>query len=114
MKPIKTILLVDDDPLQREAIGRLLRGHGYTVCAMVSGEAALSAPVSPDVLLTDVQMPGVDGFTLANAFAKRCPVILMSGSFHRDAPGRLAKPFSRKKLLQAIEDALKPPKRSAA
>lgn len=63
------VLLVDDDSFVRDAAGELLRALGYEVVSAASGEDALellSRDRSIDVLFTDVRMPGMDGFTLAD------------------------------------------------
>ncbi|MDB5366630.1 MAG: sensor hybrid histidine kinase [Rhodospirillales bacterium] len=63
------VLLVDDDPFVRDTAGELLRALGYDVVSAASGDEALdllSWDRSIDVLFTDVRMPGMDGFTLAD------------------------------------------------
>ncbi|MEL6347655.1 MAG: response regulator [Myxococcota bacterium] len=109
-----TILVVDDDPMQRDVVRRLLEADGYTVKTASSAAQALACSWTPDVLLSDVQMPGMDGFALARAFHGRCPVVLMSGKFFTNRPGRLSKPFSGAQLRAAIQDALRSPKSAAA
>ena len=63
--PPATILVVDDMPTNLSAIGGLLRERGYRVLAANSGEAALRYAArrpTPDLVLLDVTMPGMDGF----------------------------------------------------
>ena len=63
-----TVLIVDDHPAFRAAARRVLERHGYSVVAEAGdGDGALSAAraLQPDVVLLDVQMPGVDGFEVA-------------------------------------------------
>ena len=57
------ILLVDDDVALRELITLRLEANGFKVDAVGSGEAALGqlALTRPDAVLTDMQMPGIDG-----------------------------------------------------
>ena len=57
------ILIVDDEPGVRSALGGVLRDEGYTVEAVESGEACLERLVEQefDVVLLDVWMPGIDG-----------------------------------------------------
>lgn len=79
-------LVVDDDALSRDLLTLLLEAEGYEVEAAASGEAAVarSASRSPDVVLTDIQMPGLAGSSLAAALRMELgegPLLLaMSGS----------------------------------
>ena len=59
-----TVLVVDDDPLNRRLLLRGLRHQGHETLEADSGEAALALleSTSPDVVLLDVLMPGIDGF----------------------------------------------------
>jgi signal transduction histidine kinase len=60
------LLVVDDDPGARELISGMLEGFGAQVSTAESGQAALSLLFAqrPDVLIADLGMPGMDGFTL--------------------------------------------------
>ena len=80
------ILLADDDAATRDLIGRALKTEGHDVVAVEDGLAALahmqSAMPSPDLLISDVQMPGLDGVSLAGKAVQIAPglrVLLMSG-----------------------------------
>ena len=80
------ILLVDDEPDNLRTYGGLLRSEGYTVRAAPGADAAMAAALEsvPDLVLSDVSMPGGDGFSLlarlrAERRTVRVPVILMSG-----------------------------------
>src|SRR5689334_10100057 len=78
------ILIVDDDPLVRSTLGTYLEDAGYRVEAAVDGYAAeeLIAADPPDLLITDVVLPGLVGWSLL-ARARRIhpdlPVLLLSG-----------------------------------
>ena len=60
------LLVVDDDPGARELISGMLEGYGAQVSTAESGQAALSLLFAqrPDVLIADLGMPGMDGYTL--------------------------------------------------
>lgn len=84
------VLVVDDSPLMRRHIGRILEGAGdFTVEACPDGETALARlpDFAPDVVTLDVQMPGLDGLAiLARLMAQRpCPVIMVSAFTDRGA-----------------------------
>jgi two-component system, cell cycle response regulator CpdR len=72
------ILLVDDDASMRSMVARALTGDGHSVTEASDGEAALETLAkSPDfhILLTDVQMPGMDGLTLAGRATAAAPAL---------------------------------------
>lgn len=60
----KNILFVDDEPFMRNLISRALAGHGFNCTAAASVEEAfqLLEHISPDIILSDYQMPGINGF----------------------------------------------------
>jgi PAS domain S-box-containing protein len=112
------ILLADDNPDMRSYVARLLQEQGYEVTAVRDGEAALAAvrEHSPDLVLTDIMMPRLDGIGLLSALRENqdtstIPVILLSarageeerieGLKHR-ADDYLTKPFSARELLAHI------------
>lgn len=61
-----SVLVVDDDPVGRNAVTALLSSDGYEVATAPDGPTALrlATELRPDVLLVDVMMPGMDGFDL--------------------------------------------------
>src|SRR5437867_4416897 len=78
------LLLCDDSPIERLALGHYLRSSGYQVDEASDGRSALQIlkhrPV--DLLLLDLQMPDLDGFDVLNYVSehrKALPVILLSG-----------------------------------
>jgi two-component system, cell cycle response regulator CpdR len=80
------ILLADDDAAARNLVQRALAGDGHVVTCTQDGAEALeqlqSAPERFDMLIADVQMPGIDGIALAErslALLPKLRVILMSG-----------------------------------
>lgn len=112
------VLLADDNADMREYLSRLLRGR-FEVQAVADGQAALEAARAdpPDVVLTDVMMPRVDGFGLLRALrddptTKTIPVILLSAiageesrieGLKHGADDYLVKPFSARELLTRVE-----------
>jgi CheY-like chemotaxis protein len=83
----RVVLIVDDDPLNRKLAVLRLRAAGFAVQTANSAETALqiAAAAPPDAILSDIQMPGMDGFQLrqavrADASLAGIPVILMSSA----------------------------------
>lgn len=78
------ILVIDDDDLSRELLTMLLESEDYTVESVPSGDDALLLPTAAyDIILTDMQMPGLCGDPLAERLATLFPdsrLIAMSGS----------------------------------
>jgi PAS domain S-box-containing protein len=116
------ILLADDNADMRDYIRRLL-SQQYQVEAVADGMAALSAVQQqiPDLILTDVMMPNLDGFGLLQALRSDCqtreiPIILLSARAGEEsriegltagADDYLVKPFSARELLARVEANLK-------
>jgi len=114
------ILVVDDDPDLLKLLSMRLSGAGYRVTAAESAEAALVkiAMERPQLVLSDVQLPGKDGLALFDAIRVQhpsLPVILLTA--HGTIPDAveatsrgvftyLTKPFDGKALLDVIANAL--------
>ena len=113
---MKSILLVEDEPLVVAYITAITKSLGYRVQAAKDGAEALwmyDLDPAIDALVTDVRMPGMDGFELSRTLrAKRpdLPILIISAYFTThpvearnvlDSPGIhfLAKPFSRDQLI---------------
>ena len=115
------ILIADDNADMREYLGGLLAG--YQVDLAPDGDAALQAALKnpPDLVLTDVMMPSLDGFGLlhklrANETTATIPVILLSARAGDEsrlegvaagADDYLTKPFSARELTARVETHLK-------
>jgi excisionase family DNA binding protein len=105
------VLVVDDDPRVRELLRVNLELGGYVVREADSGEQALAAieNQSPDLVLLDLVMPGVDGWQLLQRIEERhgsIPVIVFSGAPARaadgpdgGAPDLAGRPFDPEELL---------------
>ena len=114
------ILVVDDKELMRDSVGTMLSRRGHSVIAAASAEIALerlaSRPV--DVVVTDLQMPGMDGLELMRTIRERdesVPVILMTafatvetavGAMKSGAWDYITKPFGGDEMLATIERAV--------
>lgn len=117
-----TILVVDDHAPTRALLRALFGYKGHRVALASDGRAALemAAGDAPDLVLADVVMPGMDGFSFVRELRKQMrgsvPIIMMSASLHEDraralaadcgASGYLAKPFDPELALQAVAAAL--------
>ena len=114
------VFLVDDDPSFRRSCERLLRIAGYRVESFPSAQEFLERgpPDIPACLVTDLRMPGMNGFDLQSVLANagwEIPLIFVTG--HGDVPTSvramkagalqfLTKPFQERELLTAVEEAL--------
>ncbi len=112
------ILLADDNADMRSYIARLLKEQGYEVTAVCDGEAALAAVRKhrPNLVLTDIMMPRLDGIGLLCALREdqeTCliPIILLSArageearleGLKHGADDYLTKPFSARELLARV------------
>ncbi|NLZ43450.1 MAG: response regulator [Clostridia bacterium] len=114
------IYLVDDDEAVRKALSRLLKAAGYAWEAFASAEDFLAAlPAEDGILLLDLRMPGIDGFTLQRklqTLRPQLPVVFITGhaqpgdrerALAAGAKGFLTKPFDGETLLKMIEAIIK-------
>jgi signal transduction histidine kinase len=112
------VLLADDNADLRSYIARLLTERGYEVTSAADGEAALDQirRRRPDLVVTDVMMPRLDGFALLRAIRedpalRDLPVVVLSArageeakveGLEAGADDYLAKPFSARELLARV------------
>lgn len=110
-----TVLLIDDDLISREVIATILTLNGYTLHTAVDGAEALAIldrrECEPQVILVDVQMPGLNGVALVGELRTRSHAALyaISGSNPPDdlrsvVDGFLLKPFSPDTLQTLLDE----------
>jgi signal transduction histidine kinase/CheY-like chemotaxis protein len=117
-----TVLVVDDDPVIREILNRVLSKEGFRVVTAARGEDGLrlARQVHPQAITLDVMMPGMDGWTVLSALkADReladIPVIMLSIVDDMrlgqalGASDYLVKPVDRERLLAALKKWCKKP-----
>jgi CheY-like chemotaxis protein len=120
---MRSVLLIDDDAISRELFTLLLEAEGYAVRACENGDAALALlradRSQPDIILSDMQMPGTTGTALAQAVRALCPrsvIVGMSASQTKGVPAGfdafLLKPFDGAQFTQALH--AKAPAKAAA
>jgi two-component system response regulator MprA len=117
--PRRDILIVDDDPDIRDALGECLRFEGYGVHSAADGRAALDSleyGLKPDVILLDLMMPVLNGFDVLKALKARqdwrsIPVVIVSANRGYE-PGDLEgavdivrKPVNVERLIAIVEQA---------
>jgi serine/threonine-protein kinase PpkA len=118
-----TILIVEDDDAIRNNIARLLKLEGYEIATAVNGREGLERVLQlhPDLVISDISMPEMDGFALVEAVranplvANTCLMLLtalddrasMRRGMTAGADDYLAKPFTRVELLDALTSLLK-------
>lgn len=114
------ILVVDDEPDMRMALGNVLTRAGHAVAEAGDGQAALEhlAREGADVMLLDMRLPGMDGPQILRALRerdKKTPVIMVTGYgsvesavevMRLGASHYLSKPFSNQELVETVERVL--------
>ena len=118
---MSSILIVDDEPGVRSALGGVLRDEGYEVAAVDSGEACLErlAQQSYDVVLLDIWLPGLDGLATLARMRERhvdAQVVIISGHGNVESAVRaikmgafdfVEKPLSLEKTMLVVRNALR-------
>jgi CheY-like chemotaxis protein len=117
---VKTVLVVDDEPVLRGLVAEALRDEGYAVAEAGDGLALLDrlAAERPDLVLLDVMMPGLDGrqaflVMRSRADLPQVPVVMMSAAVSPDRldpsiAAFLPKPFDLDRLLALVEELIGP------
>ena len=120
MTPPARVLVVDDDPTIRDVLRRYLAHAGYQVELAADGPAGLdlAARTSPDLVVLDVMLPGLDGIEVCRALRERSPVpvVMLTALGEEDdrvlglevgADDYVTKPFSPRELVARIEAVLR-------
>jgi two-component system chemotaxis response regulator CheY len=118
----KTILAVDDSASIRQMVSFTLKRAGYEVVEAVDGQDALTKAARHDVslVLTDVNMPRMDGLTLVRSLRvqpryRKAPILMLTTESSDDmkaegraagATGWLVKPFDPKRLVEVVRKVI--------
>ena len=123
-KTSQRILVVDDEPVVRSLVGRMLRQWDFSVVEADNGYTALDAARSLQgqlsLVITDLSMPGMDGYQFASTFRPLypdVPILFLTGKCPNELMGDLSsmqdrlvfKPFRPDALLDAVARALQSP-----
>lgn len=118
-----TILVVDDDHELLKTMEKILESHGHTVATASDGERALAefAGLSPDLVISDIYMPNMDGIEFlirTQSLFPEASILTMSGGGYKPkedvldmarrlgAVGTLEKPFGVSEVLERVAEAL--------
>jgi twitching motility two-component system response regulator PilH len=117
-----TVLIVEDTPSEMELMSHYLRESGCLVMNATSAQEALAitAKQRPDVIVTDVVMPGMSGFELCRSLKKQpematVPIIICTSKnqdidrlwgMKQGADAYLTKPYTQEQLVQAVRSVM--------
>lgn len=115
---MKKIMIVDDSPVDTKHLSRILQDAGHSVIVAVSGVQALDKVKAdkPDLIMMDVNMPGLDGFATARKLSqepetKSIPVIFVTSKDQKvdrvfaqmlGAKGYVTKPYLPEQILAQL------------
>lgn len=119
---VKRLLVVDDEPNLLRAVAAVLRGEGFEVAAARNGREALVSVAQnlPDLIVSDVRMPGMDGYALARKLrhaphSAMIPIVFLTAKdetedriegFRAGVDVYLTKPFEPDELVAVIKNIL--------
>jgi CheY-like chemotaxis protein len=120
---VSKVVFCEDDAMIRKLVSTALRSTSHEVHVAEDGRRCLALidEVRPDVVFSDVMMPEMDGFSLADAMHARptlahIPIVFMTASVQREqieecfrhgAAGHLAKPFTMSELRARVAQFVK-------
>jgi CheY-like chemotaxis protein len=122
--PRTCVLVIDDDPLQRDLMQRYLRSEGFTVCTATGGAEGLrlARELLPAAITLDVMMPEMDGWTVlstlkSDLMLRDIPIIMLTmvddleRGFTLGASDYVTKPVNRRRLSEILKKytCLRPP-----
>lgn len=118
-----TVLVVDDTPSEMELMSYYLRESGCRVLNALTARDALekAAQQQPDVIVTDVVMPGMSGFELCRKLKQQpatahVPIVICTSKNHdidrlwgmkQGADAYITKPYTQEQLVQAVSSVIK-------
>ncbi|WP_414578907.1 response regulator [Anabaena sp. CCY 9402-a] len=119
---VGTILIVEDSPSELELMSHYLQESGYNVIKASGAKEAIEKALlqKPDVIVTDVVMPGMSGFELCrslkrNPITAKVPIVICSSknqaidrlwAMKQGASEYITKPYTRELLLRAIKSVV--------
>ncbi len=119
MTATKTALVVDDSSVMREMVSQTLRSAGFELRVGANGQEGLDrlTGTPPDIIVTDVYMPVMDGITFVRAVRARpeygrIPILILTTETRAEikqqgkeagATGWIVKPFNPDMLLQVVQ-----------
>jgi len=120
MGEIKKVLVIEDDPVERQVLLQALKNSGYVSYGAQTGEEGLTLfkKVKPDVVLLDVVLPGIDGWDVlkkikSGPLSRKVPVIMITAKsentdkitgYEIGADFYVTKPYNISKLLPIIRN----------
>ena len=122
--PSQTILVVDDEPIVTEVVGKYLQREGFRIETAATGDAALALAeaVRPALIVLDVMLPGLDGVEVCRRLREssspvaRVPIILLTArgeeadriaGLRTGADDYVVKPFSPAELVERVKAQLR-------
>jgi len=118
--PMKTILVVEDEPRMRQLLQAYLEQAGFRVIAVGDGPTALQAfrRERPDLIVLDLMLPGMDGFDVCRAIRRESgvPIIILTARVEEEdrvvglevgADDYVTKPFSPRELVARVRAVLR-------
>ncbi len=118
-----TILVVEDTPSEMELMVHYLQSSGWTIISATSAQEALDKAIEhrPDVIVTDVVMPGMSGFELCRSLKKQpetaaVPIVICTSKnqdidrlwgMKQGADAYVTKPYTQDQLVESVRSVMK-------